>query len=85
MRMEGIEETIPELETGSIETNHIKQQRDNKRMNKQTNKQKQTKQPIGPRTSPRSLLVDVALLGSDYRTFSHVLFSLIKGGKQRQN
>lgn len=56
-----------------------------KRMNKQTNKQKQTKQPIGPRTSPRSLLVDVALLGSDYRTFSHVLFSLIKGGKQRQN
>ena len=39
MRMEGIEETIPELETGSIETNHIKQQRDNKRMNKQTNKQ----------------------------------------------
>ena len=39
MRMEGIEETIPELETGSIETNHIKQQRDNKRMNKQANKQ----------------------------------------------
>mgnify|MGYP001222933101 CR=1 FL=1 len=60
MRMEGIEETIPELETGSIETNHIKQQRDNKRMNKQANKQKQSlwdlwdSNPISAFDSPES-------------------------------